>query len=119
MTTRSALTQPHSVDYSHLEPLPDPQRESDMQQHEHVLYAGYGVSEYWRFNHTGGRFHDAALAGDVLVDGEYKPAEITRESDGLIWGRSDVLGVDLCWDVQLLQHLRTAEVRQMWPVHAR
>ena len=34
-------------------------------------YAGYGVREYWRFDHTGGRFHDAALAGDVLVDGRY------------------------------------------------
>ena len=184
MTTRSALKQPHNVDYSHLEPLPDPQREPDMQQHEHVIYAGYslrghfadrddvlvsgagylrheatndaerlapdcvvafgvnpraivarngyvisevgkppdfvlevasrstgrndyttkrvgyagyGVHEYWRFDHTGGRFHDAALAGDVLVDGECVPVEIVHESDGLIWGRSDLLGLDLCW----------------------
>ncbi len=60
-------------------------------------YAGYGVREYWRFDHTGGRYHDAALAGDVLVDGEYEPVEITREPDGLIWGHSEVLGLDLCW----------------------
>ena len=32
-------------------------------------YAGYGVREYWRFDHTGGRYHDAALAGDRLVNG--------------------------------------------------
>jgi hypothetical protein len=55
------------------------------------------VREYWRFDHTGGRFHDAALAGDVLVDGSYEPLEITHEPDGLIWGHSDVLGLDLCW----------------------
>ena len=30
-------------------------------------YAGYGVREYWRFDYTGGRFHDAPLAGDVLT----------------------------------------------------
>ena len=184
MTTRSSLRQPHTVDYSKLEPLPDPPREPDMNQRttnsafdsvliphyasrgdvlvcgegylrqeatneaetlapdcvvafgvnakaiiarngyvisevgkppDFVLevasrstgrrdytvkrdgYAGYGVREYWRFDHTGGRFHDAALAGDVLVDGSYEPLEITHEPDGLIWGHSEVLGLDLCW----------------------
>ena len=184
MTTRSSLKQPHTVDYTKLEPLPDPPREPDMQQSEgtyafrgilsphfanrddvlisgegylrneatneaerlapdcviafgvdpkaivarngYVIsevgkppdfvlevasrstgrrdytvkrdgYAGYGVREYWRFDHTGGRFHDAALAGDVLVDGNYEPVGITHEPDGLIWGHSEVLGLDLCW----------------------
>ena len=185
MTTRSSLKQPHTtVDYTKLEPLPDPPREPDMNQrttnsafdgtliphyarrgdvlvcgegylrHEatnedetlcpdcvvafgvdpkaivarngYVIsevgkppdfvlevasrstgrrdytikrdgYAGYGVREYWRFDHTGGRFHDAALAGDVLVDGRYEPLEIAHEPDGLIWGHSEVLGLDLCW----------------------
>ena len=185
MTTQSSLKQAHTIDYSHLEPLPDPPREPDMEQHVHVIYAGYSlqahfagrddvlisgegylrheatndaerlapdcvvafgvdpqsiisrngyvisevgkppefvlevasrstgrndytvkregyagyeVREYWRFDHTGGRYHDAALAGDVLVDGEYEPAEIVQEPDGLIWGHSEVLGLDLCWD---------------------
>ena len=61
-------------------------------------YLGYGVPEYWRFDHTGGRYHVSALAGDVLVDGEYQPAEIVHEPDGLIWGHSAVLGLDLCQD---------------------
>ena len=61
------------------------------------IITGYGVREYWRFDHTGGRFHDAALAGDVLVDGRYEPVEITHEPDGLVWGHSEVLGLDLCW----------------------
>ena len=184
MTTPSSLKQPNTVDYTKLEPLPDPPREPDMQQHEHLLYAGsslrahfadrddilisgegylrheatndaerlapdcvvtfgvepkaivarngyvisevgkppdfvlevasrstgrrdytekrdgyagYGVREYWRFDHTGGRFHDVALAGDVLVDGSYEPVQIIHEPDGLIWGHSEVLGLDLCW----------------------
>ena len=61
-------------------------------------YAGYGVREYWRFDHTGGRYHDAALAGDRLVDGEYEPLPIHEEPDGVRWGHSPVLGLDLCWE---------------------
>lgn len=61
-------------------------------------YARYGVPEYWRFDHTGGDFHDQALAGDRLVNGEYDPISLTTEPDGMIWGRSKVLGLDLCWD---------------------
>ena len=62
-------------------------------------YLDHGVPEYWRFDPTGGRYHVSALAGDVLVDGEYRPMEIAHEPDGLIWGHSEVLGLDLCWDV--------------------
>ena len=184
MTTRSTL-KPQIADYSHLEPLPDPEREPDMQQTEGIFsfhgilrphfahrddmlisgegylrheatndaerlapdcivtfgvnpegiiarngyvisevgkppdfvlevasrstgrrdytvkregYAAYGVREYWRFDHTGGRFHDAPLAGDVLIDGEYKRLDIHEGHDGLLWGHSEVLGLDLCWD---------------------
>ncbi len=61
-------------------------------------YAGYGVGEYWRFDHTGGRYHDAALAGERLVAGEYEPLRIHEEPDGVKWGHSPVLGLDLCWD---------------------
>ena len=61
-------------------------------------YAGYGVREYWRFDHTGGRYHDAALAGDRLVNGVYEPITIHEEPDGLKWGHSAVLDLDLCWD---------------------
>ena len=45
-----------------------------------------------------GRYHDVALAGDRLVAGEYESIRITEESDGLKWGHSPVLGLDLCWD---------------------
>ena len=185
MTTRGSLKKPDTGDYSHLEPLPDPPREPDMQQRrrtaafdailmahfahrndvlisgdgylrrdpanedepvrrptawwpfgvnpdaivsrngyvisevgkppdfvlevasrstgrrDHTVkrtgYAGYGVQEYWRFDHTDGRYHDTALAGDVLTDAEYTPALITREPDAW-YGHSSVLDLDLCWD---------------------
>ena len=62
-----------------------------------AAYARYLVHEYWHFDHTGGRYHGVALWGGVLVDGEYVPVQIVYEPDGLIWGRSEVLGLDLCW----------------------
>ena len=183
MTTKSPIS--HIYDYSHLEPLPDPPRKHDMQQHRSVFtadatlqayfanrsdvlicgsgylrredtneserlapdlvvafgvnpdaiiarngyvisevgkppdfvlevaskstgardytvkragYAGYGVSEYWRFDRTGGRFHDAPLAGDALVNGEYEPLAIARDPTDRLWGYSAVLGLELWWD---------------------
>ena len=61
-------------------------------------YAELNVPEYWRFDETGGRYHDKPIAGDRLVDGLYRPIEIVREPSGTLWGRSAVLGLDLCWD---------------------
>ena len=62
--------------------------------------AGYerlGVVEYWRFDPSGGEYHDQPLAGDLLVDGVYQPIEIHYEEDGSIWGRSAALRLDLYW----------------------
>jgi hypothetical protein len=61
-------------------------------------YASYGVREYWRFDHTGGSYHDAPLAGDTLTGEAYAAIPVNRDADGLIWGHSEVLGLDLCWD---------------------
>ena len=61
------------------------------------LYANLGVQEYWRFDHTGGRYHEAPLAGDVLVGESYEPLPIHREADGLLWGYSAALDLELCW----------------------
>ena len=66
-------------------------------------YAGYGVREYWRFDQTGGQYHDAPLAGDVLTGEEYTPIPINREPDGLLWGHSEILGLDLCWHDGILR----------------
>ena len=61
-------------------------------------YARMGVPEYWRFDYTGGKFHSVHLAGDRLVEGEYKPIAITRMDDDHYWGHSDALNLDLCWE---------------------
>ena len=66
-------------------------------------YADYGVGEYWRFDHTGGKYHDAPLAGDLLVDGEYQSLEIITEPDGRHWGYSEALGLELWWDESRLR----------------
>ena len=60
-------------------------------------YARLGVGEYWRFDPSGGQYHDAPLAGDLLVDGAYEPIELVYEADGAVWGRSEALGLDLHW----------------------
>ena len=68
-----------------------------------IRYARLGVLEYWRFDHTGGRFHNAPLAGDRLVNGEYVPIETETDEQGRIWGYSMALGLWLCWDAGRLR----------------
>ena len=62
-----------------------------------VDYERYRIPEYWRFDATGGDYHDAALAGDRLVDGRYEPILIERTDDGGRRGYSEVLGLYVCW----------------------
>ena len=66
-------------------------------------YAELGIPEYWRFDETGGEYHDQPIAGDRLVDGRYRPIEIVSEPSGMLWGRSAVLRLDLCWDAGTLR----------------
>ena len=61
-------------------------------------YAAFGIPEYWRFDPTGGRRYDAPLAGDRLVEGVYQPIQIVRVDEDRLWGHSDVLNLDLCWE---------------------
>ena len=68
-----------------------------------IRYARLGVLEYWRFDHTGGRFHNAPLAGDRLVNGHYEPIATEMDEQGRIWGYSAALGLWLCWDAGRLR----------------
>jgi len=68
-----------------------------------IRYARLGVLEYWRFDHTGGRFHNAPLAGDRLVNGHYEPIATETDEAGRIWGYSAALGLWLCWDAGRLR----------------
>ena len=63
-----------------------------------IDYERYGIPEYWRFDATGGDYHDVALAGDMLVDGRYEAIDIEWEGDSYCWGYSETLGLYVCWD---------------------
>ena len=68
-----------------------------------IDYERYGIPEYWRFDATGGDYHDAALAGDRLADGRYEPIPVERDGDSYYWGYSDTLGLYVCWDAGKLR----------------
>ena len=66
-------------------------------------YERFGIGEYWRFDPSGGEYHDAALAGDLLVDGVYEPIAIEDLGEGRLRGYSDVLGLYVCWEDGMLR----------------
>ncbi len=66
-------------------------------------YARMGVPEYWRFDPDGGRPRRTRLAGDRLAREQYLPIPVHRTEDGFYWGRSEALGLDLCWEEGLLR----------------
>ncbi|MXW94224.1 MAG: Uma2 family endonuclease [Acidimicrobiaceae bacterium] len=59
-------------------------------------YAELGVDEYWRFDPTGGELLDPPLQGDLRRSGRWTPIRVAPDGDGLR-GRSEALGLDLCW----------------------
>ena len=61
-------------------------------------YERYGVAEYWRFDPSGGDYHDAALAADRLVDGKYEPIAIEMLDDRRLRGHSEALRLYVCWE---------------------
>ena len=63
-----------------------------------IDYAAYGIREYWRYDQTDGAYHAEALAGDRLVDGEYKPIDIDWLDANRCRGYSAVLDLYVCWE---------------------
>ncbi len=61
-------------------------------------YASFGVGEYFRFDATGGEYHDRPMAGDRLVGGEYEAIPTAVAADGSIRCYSESLGLYLCWE---------------------
>ena len=66
-------------------------------------YERFGVGEYWRLDPSDGEHYDAALAGDRLVDGSYKPTTVETIEDGHLRGYSEALGLYLCWEEGMLR----------------
>jgi Uma2 family endonuclease len=81
-----------------------------------AIYAAIGIAEYWRFDPTGGRYHDAALSGYRLVNGIYQAIELTTEPDGILKGYSPILEMSLCWDEgwPRLYDLTTGTYQRNW-----
>lgn len=61
------------------------------------LYARLGITEYWRFDHTGGELYGDALVGERLIDGEYVAYPQRKRGDGAVIVHSDLLDLDFCW----------------------
>ena len=59
------------------------------------IYASFGVTEYWRFDPTGGLF-DPPLEGDRLVDGAYQSIPTDTDGAGILRGYSAVLELEIC-----------------------
>lgn len=59
------------------------------------IYANMGVDEYWRFDPTGVCF-TPPLVGERLSAGRYQELPLHRDGAGMLWGRSDALGLDIC-----------------------
>ena len=84
------------------------------------LYASLGVSEYWRFDPTGGDHYGRALAGERLVDGAYEEIPLGIDADGLVCGASPMIGLSLCvregdlvfYDAAAREYLLTFEETQ-------
>ena len=69
-----------------------------------ALYASIGIGEYWLYDATpDSEFYGLKLYGGYLHNGRYEPFEIHEDADGLVWGHSPALGLDLCWDAGKLR----------------
>ena len=61
-------------------------------------YASLGIAEYWRLDPSGGDRYGEPLIGEYLVDGEYRRVELHEDDYGLLWSRSEIMGINLRWD---------------------
>ena len=59
-------------------------------------YAAIGVTEYWRFDPTGGNLFTPTLVGELLTDGQYQPLPSTADGDARLRIHSPLLELDLC-----------------------
>ena len=60
-------------------------------------YLAMGIPEYWRFDETG-EYYGERLAGDILVEGEYRPTAIETLEEGVLQGYSPALNLHIRWE---------------------
>ena len=61
------------------------------------IYASIGVTEYWRFDPTGGTFFTPALIGERLESDGYRRLPSTTDADAALRIHSAVLELDFCF----------------------
>ena len=80
------------------------------------VYAGMGVSEYWRFDPTG-RFFTPPLTGERLVDAQYQELPVVTDEAGILRGHSAILELDICVRPGLDLRLFDPATGQWLPTH--
>ena len=68
------------------------------------IYATLGIGEYWRFDASGGDYYREPLVGEYLEGGEYHRFEIHTTENGVAWGHSPVLNLDIYWGPDYLRY---------------
>ena len=81
------------------------------------LYARIGVREYWRYDPKGGELYGEPLVGEELVDGSYRRLEMGRTEEGVAWGRSAVLGLDIHWGAAQVEFVDSATGEPLRRIH--
>lgn len=61
-------------------------------------YAGFGIPEYWMYDPDWGKRYATGLSGWTLVDGAYQAIPIVQHDEGMHYGDSAVLGLQVCWE---------------------
>ncbi len=80
------------------------------------LYARLGVSEYWRFDHTGGDLYGQPLQGDRLEAGQYVSYDLHEGPGGWVRAYSELLDVDFYWDGENFDVLDPATGKTIQPL---
>ena len=81
------------------------------------LYARIGVREYWRYDPRGGELYGEPLVGEELVDGSYRRLDMRRTEEGVAWGRSVVLGLDIHWGAVQVEFVDAATGEPLRRIH--
>ncbi len=76
--------------------------------HKRDLYSRLGITEYWRFDGTDGKYYGQPIAGERLIDGVYQSCELHIEPDGSIMGHSELLDLDFYWNGRVFDVLDPA-----------
>ena len=61
-------------------------------------YASFGIPEYWMYDPDWGLRYATGLSGWTLADGAYQAISIMQHDEGMHYGDSAVLGLQVCWE---------------------